>query len=73
MNQSMNLLRAFWCRLMHHPRYLTRPVRGRYRCFLCLTEFSCSWDAKDQPSSLPPSGLVDGAVAGGRPVTAPLS
>ena len=51
MSQRLTL-RQRWCRLLHPIGYLSRPINGVYRCWLCLEEFPCPWGtsaiAKDE-------------------------
>lgn len=44
-------LLRFWCRIAHPPHMLTRPVRGHYRCLVCLQEFE-SWSEGKEPCQI---------------------
>lgn len=39
--QAFSITARFYCRTFH--RSLSRPVRGKYRCWKCLREFDAPW------------------------------
>ena len=47
----------WWCRVAHAQVY--RPIRGRYRCAVCLREWPVTW--QQQPSAEPArtAGVTD--------------
>lgn len=44
-------LLRFWCRVAHPPHMLTRPVRGHYRCLVCMSVFT-SWREGKEPCQI---------------------
>ncbi len=41
LREVLTVLGVARCRLMH--RAISRPVNGRYRCWVCLREFPARW------------------------------
>lgn len=43
-------MKRLWCKLTH--RQASWPIRGKYHCPKCLTEFRCPWEIQkhiDEP------------------------
>jgi hypothetical protein len=47
----LEVLSKWWCRFAHRESF--RPVRGRYRCAVCLREWPVPWENASVPAITP--------------------